>query len=189
MAFTHCTVDCIRALQASHPDRMKQHEKISKIHIELGEAAFHHGGFVAKRPIASIGAQMSNAYVVAVQIICGQVGPAQFRSNELDRDDIWRLVDLTDCEHNKELPKIWTQRVTVKFEDGTEVVQYLDKQKGVDPPLTNEEIVDKYRMVLDGVIDDKRRDEIQNFVLDIENAKDVGVLIDLLSADTKNPIA
>ena len=189
MAFTHCTVDCIRALQASNPDYMKQYDKIVKIHIELGEAAFHHGGFVAQRPIASIGAQMSNAYVVATQIICGQVMPSQFRSDQLEREDIWRLVNLTSCELNKELTKIWTQRVTIQFEDGKEIVQYLDKQKGVDTPLSNEEILEKFRMVLDGVVDNERRDKIADFILDIESKKDMDVLINLLSPLTKNPIA
>ena len=188
MAFTHCTIDCIRALQASHPDKLKDHTKITRIHVELGEAAYHHGGFVAKRPITSIGAQMSSAYVVAVQIICGQVLPAQFRSDQLERDEIWRLVDLTSCELNKNLPKIWHQRVTIQFEDGSVIGQYLEKMKGVDPVITNEEIVEKYRLVLDGVIDEERRNKIEDFVLNIEKAKEITELIDLLSLPTKNPI-
>jgi aconitate decarboxylase len=45
MAGTHCTVDCIRKLQDDHPERMKQHSKITKIEAEMARAAYKHGGW------------------------------------------------------------------------------------------------------------------------------------------------
>jgi aconitate decarboxylase len=95
MAGTHPTVDCVRKLQEEHPEQMKDLGAITSIKLEMGEAAFHHGGWKAERPLTSTGAQMSNAYVAATQLVDGQVLPTQFRHNKLETDNVWSLVDKT----------------------------------------------------------------------------------------------
>ena len=122
MAGTHNTVDCIRALQAREPGKMKDLDSITSIKIEMAEAAYHHGGWKAERPLTSTGAQMSNSYVGATQLVDGQVLPPQFSHHSLDRDAVWNLVDKTTCQDTAEFAGTYAQRVTIHFKDESSLV-------------------------------------------------------------------
>lgn len=189
MAGTHSTVDCVRRLQDEHPEAMKKPEKMKKITISMGEAAFHHGGWKATRPLTATGAQMSNSFVCATQILDRQVLVQQFHSNKLQRDVLWNLVDVTDCVQALGEGNIGQQRVTIEFQDGQVISAEVKNQKGVNPPLSNEEIVAKYDELAKEVIDKERSEKIKLIVLELESCTDMARLGELLSGLTKNPIA
>ncbi|KAL1968444.1 hypothetical protein VTN77DRAFT_1973 [Rasamsonia byssochlamydoides] len=189
MAGTHCTIDCIRELQKKYPEQLRDLKSITSIKIEMSEAAFKHGGWKAKRPLTATGAQMSAAYIAAVQLVDGQVLPSEFRNSLLDRDCLWELIDKTECVHTPELDPGYAQRVTITFDGQPTLTQVLQAPRGVNPALTNEEILEKWRRFTQGLIEDKRRDEIESLVLNLENVEDVTVLEDLLAGPTLNPIA
>ena len=190
MAGTHSSIDCVKNLQELYPEKMRSTSGMRKITIVLGEAAFHHGGWKATRPLTSTGAQMSNSYIVATQIIHGEVMPAQFRHDMLEHDELWRLVDLTECELSADLsgPR-GRQSVTIEFEDGTTLTHQVDAPRGVDPPLSNEEILEKWRLLTRDVVDAERARKIENIVLRLEECEDISLLLELLGGVTKNPIA
>jgi aconitate decarboxylase len=189
MAATHGTVDCVRALQKNHPEQMRYLKDISSINIEMGEVAYHHGGFKAERPLTATGAQMSAAYVAITQMVDHEVLAAQFRHDKLERDEVWELVDKTACVQTEEFNTKWAQRITVTFKDKSTIVEQVQSQRGVDPPLSNEEVVEKWRALTKGVIDDKRRQDIEDLVLNLEDCKDIALLGELMAGETKNPIA
>jgi aconitate decarboxylase len=60
--------------------------------------------------------------------------------------------------------------------------------RGVNPELSNEEIVDKWRDLTEGVIDDTRRDKIEKMCLGLEDLDDVTELSEILVGATQNPI-
>lgn len=190
MAGTHGTIDCVALLQEKYPKEMQDFDAIKKITIEMPLAIFKHGGWEAKRPLTTTGAQMSNAYVAAVQLVDKHVLAAQFRHELLDRDEIWTLVEKVECIQNDklELGK-WSQKATVELKDGRKLVEEIKAPKGVDPPCSNEDIVNKWRLLADSVIDAKRRDEIEKVVLGLDKVDDIAVLIDLLAGITANAIA
>lgn len=189
MAGTHPTVDCVKVLQAEHPEKMKDYTKIRQITIEMGDVAFHHGGWEATFPLTVTGAQMSNSYIGATQIVDRQVLAAQFRPEMLHREEVWTLVHKTTCVQNDNLPARYSQRMTIEFEDGEIIKSEVRAAKGVDPELSNEEIVEKWRSLMKGVIDDQRREKIEDFVLGIEHCSDIVALGELLIGTTANPIA
>lgn len=178
MAATHGTVDCIRALQKDHD----LHD-IKSIEISLDEPMFHHGGFEVKRPLLVTGAQMSVAYVAATQIVDGEVLVKQFSSANLDREEIWSLVDKTNCSSGQ--PQGSTE-VRITLDTGECLKKKVDLQKGVDPPLSNKEIIEKYRNLSRQVIDEERMAKIEEMVLSIEKIDDVRKLIELLTPVTRN---
>lgn len=189
MAGTHCTVDCIAELQKKHPEQMADLASIESIKMEMAEACFYHGGWRAERPLLATGAQMSSAYVGATQLVDRDVLPAQFNHDKLVRDEVWALVDKTTCEHNPDFSK-FAQRVTVTFADGKPTLQQmLEGPRGVMPPLSNEEIRDKWRALTQGIIDNARRDAIESIILDLENSADLDELIALLAGTTKDPLS
>jgi aconitate decarboxylase len=193
MAATHASVDCVRKLQEEHPEEMKNLDNVEKIELRMGEAAFHHGGFKASRPLTSVGAQMSASYVAVTQMVDREVLTAQFRHDMLERDDLWKLVDKTNCILDKGEgppgPKEFGTRIDVTFKDGKTITADVKAARGVDPAITNEEIVEKWRGLCKGAIDDERREKIEKLCLGLEDLDDVIKLEDLMAGLTKNPIA
>jgi len=188
MAGTHNTVDCIRALQAREPVKMKDLNSITSIKIEMSEAAYHHGGWKAERPLTSTGAQMSNSYIGATQLVDGQVLPPQFSRQSLDRDAVWNLVDKTTCRETAELAGKYAQRVTIHFKDDSSLSQELPAARGVSPEMSNQETLEKWRSLTQGLIDEGRRKRIEEIVLDLEDAADMVELGELMAGITKSPI-
>lgn len=192
MAGTFATIDCISALQKEQARMKDDVTNIESIVVEMGEAAFKHGGWKPQRPLNATGAQMSASYIAAVQLIDHKVTPAQFQHHQLDREHLWQLVDKIVCKHNEQFDKEnpWRQRVTVSFQDGEgdEVVKQLEKPRGFKPPLSNEDILDKWRDMTANVVDDTRRKEIEQLVLGLEDETDMKRLSGLLAGMTRNPI-
>ncbi|CEJ94422.1 hypothetical protein VHEMI09956 [[Torrubiella] hemipterigena] len=190
MAGTHPTIDCVRQLQEEHPEKMKDIKAIKKVTITLGDAAFHHGGWKTTRPLTSTGAQMSNSFVAATQIVHGSVMPVQFTPEQLENEDTWRLTDLTECvlATDSEWP-FSRQNVRIEFEDSTEISYAKDGARGIIPPLTNDEIVDKWRQLTKNVIDQETTDSIEKFILSLDTQEDVSGLYELMGRLAKNPIA
>ncbi|KAL3458889.1 hypothetical protein BJX64DRAFT_291796 [Aspergillus heterothallicus] len=187
MAGTHCTIATVAALQTEYPDKLRDRRAITRIIYEMSEAAYKHGGWKPERPLTAIGAQMSCAYVAAVQMVDGQVLPQQFRADQLDREVIWELVEKTECVQNNEFKEIFSQRASIHFSDGSKISKTLQAPKGVDPPLSNQEIVDKYRALTKGLITDERQKAIEDAVLRLERLDDISQLEALLVDLTLSP--
>lgn len=189
MACTHCTIDCVQMLQDKHADKLSDLNAIASIRIDMTEVSFKHGGFDVKRPVATTGAQMSAAYTAAVQLVDGQVLASQFKTDQLDRDIIWNLIEKTKCFHAVDLGEdTYTQRVTIALNDGTELSETLDNPRSVSPGLSNEGILEKWRRLTQGIIHEETRDQIERLVLDIETLEDVRVLDDLMATSASNPL-
>jgi aconitate decarboxylase len=190
MAGTHPSIDCVRHLQEQNPDKMKTFNEIKSVEILLGEAAFHHGGWKAKRPLTATGAQMSNSFTVATQIVHGQVLMPQFTPDMLSDERVWRLVDLTDCKlHITDGDSIGCQEVKIEFEDGTVLHQGVPNAFGVDPPLSNDDIVAKWKDLTKDIVESKVVNEVEKIVLSLEDQDDLGRLFELLSQNSKDPLA
>jgi len=105
----------------------------------------------------------------------------------LERDDVWKVVDKTTCISDDSLGP--SQKITITFEGGKTLRAQVKAAKGVDPALTSEEIVEKWRLLTKGIIDEARRGKIEKLCLGLESLEDVMELEGLLSGLTKNPIA
>lgn len=189
MAGTHCTIDTIAGLKNEYPEKLKDLSGVKDITIEMSEAAFKHGGWTAMRPLTATGAQMSCAYVAAVQLLDGQVLPQQFHRDLINRDSIWRLIENTRCQYTPELGQNFEQRVTIAFNDGSSISKTMNAPRGVEPPLTNNEILAKFRTFTRGLIDNKRQDIIEKLVLGLEDITDVSCLDEVLAGSTLDPLA
>ncbi|OOF94394.1 hypothetical protein ASPCADRAFT_149853 [Aspergillus carbonarius ITEM 5010] len=191
----HGTIECLAEMQEQYPDRLRgaaQLATIKDIHIQLSDAVYHHCGWAPEaRPLTPTGAQMNTAFVAASQLVDGQVLLEQFSSGKLDRDEIWNLIHKTHCTHTTELdkPNIGCGSfITITFEDGTQLNHKLLKPKGVDEPITNAEILEKFRRLTGNLIGPERQAQIEAAVLNMEALQDVDELIELLSVPVVNPL-
>ncbi len=185
MAATHGAIDCVSKVQAHYPDAFNNVDTVDHIVIESSEPAFKKGGWAPQRPTDSTSAQMSAPYAAATQIVDNAVLAAQFSPASLDRDDVWRWVEKIKCVHNADFDKdkktAWHQRMTVVFRDAREDVGvFVPAPRGVSPLLTNEETMEKWRMLTRDIIDDSMRDRIETLVLNLDDDISISELVKLL---------
>jgi aconitate decarboxylase len=149
MAATHATIDCIRKIQEEHPKTLYDKDAVAEVKVEMSSPAFNKGGWVPKRPVDSTSAQMSAPYAAASQIIDHAVLAAQFSTEALDRDEVWKWVNKFNCEHSPEFDSDvdmgWRQRMTVIFKDTSrkEIKVEVATPRGIEPLFSDEEIMEE----------------------------------------------
>lgn len=196
MAALHSGIDATEQLQKQHPDKFSNEklEDIEKITVKLSKPAFEHGGWTAPTdgPMSSMAAQMNVQYAVAAQLIDHEVLMTQYGAAKLNRPEIRELMSKIHPEHDPSLDskeKQFATIVNLQFRDSSEPLQqYIEAAKGVKPAATNEEIVNKWRALVRGVIDDERRDKIEQKVLSLETVDDAKELVALLQGHATCPI-
>jgi 2-methylcitrate dehydratase PrpD len=169
MGGLHAAIDAVLALQAAAPI---DPAKISHIRVDVSDAAFQHGGFDITRPIEPITAQMSLKYTTPAVILDHAALIAQYRPDRINRD-VWDLIAKTEVTHEPAFDdgsdSAYTTRVTLTAPDGSTREQIVTHPRGgLDNPLSDDEIVAKYRMLTEHVVESGRRDAIQEAVLDLE---------------------
>lgn len=183
MAGLHGAIDLALALKARHPFAAGD---VTAIEVRVGEAVFHHGGWVPSRPLTEIGAQMNLAYAVAVAVIDGAALVAQFAPSRIDRDDVWDLIPrigvVYDAGFDAGGPEEHRRtRLAVTLRDGGRL-EADTKTDGRSRALSNLEIVEKFRRLTAGIVSDDRRGAIAAAVLGIDGLPDARALIGLLAA-------
>lgn len=183
------------------PAELQDLSRVRSSTIELGEALFHHGGWQAVQPLDATGAHMNNAYMGVTQLVDRAILPSQFRTEALERDEIWNLVARTKCVLNDHLGTKLATRVEVELRDDTvssESDQKVARKqvlmaerlgpKGIAPGLSNRDIIDKWRALAMTVIDDGRREAIEQMIRNLEQFGNINNPIDLLAVGTGNPL-
>ncbi|PTU19046.1 hypothetical protein P175DRAFT_0518409 [Aspergillus ochraceoroseus IBT 24754] len=181
MAATHRTIDGISLLQIKYPAKLVAN-RIRRVTVELSEPAFKKGGWEPKQPLTVTGAQMSCIYAAAMQLLEGEVQPAQ-----LERDDIQYVHNQA---FDEDVDTIWQQRIHVELWDQTgepkTLIEFVAAPRGNKAPLSEEDILDKWRRITRDVIDQERQAAIENLVLGLEQVADMRQLTQLLRGRTGN---
>jgi 2-methylcitrate dehydratase PrpD len=181
----HGTIQAALELRAEH--RIDPNT-ISHIEIRVGHTIYHHGWWSPDRPLTSIGAQMNLGYAAAVALLDGHVLPPQFTDARLDADDVWALLDKVEVKldeniQNAPLQERFATELTITLDDGTTIEKRIvQPHGGPSDPVTNDEIVAKYRTLVGPLIAPARLDAIQRTVLSIDELADVRELATLLAA-------
>jgi aconitate decarboxylase len=183
MAGLHAAIDAARALLAGSLDV----GRVEAIEIFVSEPAFHHGGWRAERPLAAVGAQMNLAYAVAVTLIDGTALAAQFARERLESDDVWTLIERTTTRHEASFDERYEDgyntRLEVTLVGGEQRIAFIDHPRGgIRSPLTNAEVVEKFRTLTAPMLDSERARSIESAVLGLEDLQRVEDLAGLLAA-------
>ena len=167
---------------------------IDRIDIDMGEAAYSHGGWKAERPLEAIGAQMNVCYAVAVALLDGDVVIEQFSAKRINSDDVWNLIDRTHTHHQSAYDQLpvderLTTQVRITLTDGSTRAATVAHPKGNGAnALTNPEIREKYRKLTKRAITPDRQAAIENAVLNLDTLDDVGQLTVLLTPAVQSPL-
>jgi 2-methylcitrate dehydratase PrpD len=185
MAGLHAGIDAARQL-LSAADRFDC-EQIDAITIDVANAVFHHGGWRAERPLTVVGAQMNLAYAVAVTLLDGTALMEQFSPRRVGDDDVWRLIDRTTVRHDQRFDQVYEDgyntRLGIVLRDGAALEVFVEHPRGgLASPLSDQEIVEKFRLLTTDTIEPIRAGAIEAAVLNLEQLEDIGELVGLLAA-------
>ncbi|GAA0995702.1 MmgE/PrpD family protein [Acrocarpospora macrocephala] len=184
MGGLHGAIDAARALL----DQGLDPEAIARIDLTVGHAVYHHGWWRPERPLTAVGAQMNIGYATVVALLDGNVLPEQFTPERIDADDVWTLLERTHVHLDETLTDApMTRRfrtvLRVTLDDGSVLEKSVDAPHGSPlDPVTNDEVVAKFRALMERVIDEPRARAIERAVLALEDLDDLGLLADLLAS-------
>jgi aconitate decarboxylase len=180
MGALHAPLDAIFDILAKRPLKP---EEIAHIDIDMSHAAYHHGWWKLERPLTPIAAQMNVAYAVAVAILDGAAMVQQFAPQRINRDDVWALIPKITAHHEPEFDGRGRgpARMTVTLKDGSKLQHLVEVARTMGKPLSNDEVVSKYRTLTDGIVTPQRQADIIDTALNLESAKDTARLAQLLA--------
>ncbi|MCW2624413.1 MmgE/PrpD family protein [Mycobacterium sp.] len=181
----HGTIDAIVALRTEH---QIDPAAVARIDIGVGDTVYHHGWWVPQRPLTEVGAQMNLGYAASVALLDGEVTPRQYTTSRLNSDDVWDLlgkvsVRLDTGIENGPADQRFATEVAITLDDGTVYTTRVNQPHGGPAdPVTNDEIVAKYRTLVSALMPADRVDAIQAAVLGLDGLDDVDELTALLAA-------
>jgi len=158
--WAHPSLDAISELMTEHN---LNHHDIEKMRIQT----FHYATRLAgAEPKNLDDLSYSIVYPAAIMAVRGKVGREELLDEVLHDPDIQRIAQATDLVETDHYTKISTRQrwadVTIYLKDGRSVMSEPKTPKG-DPedPLSDQEILDKFRLLTDGLIDKTRAREIE----------------------------
>lgn len=184
MGGLHGVVEAARTLRERVGGRM-----IERIDIRVGDVIYHHGWWNPQRPLTAIGGQMNIGYAAAVTLLDGVALPQQFTAARLNADDVWQLLDRTHVELDRSIDELpLTERfqthLTLTFSDGsTDTATVIAPHGYPGDPVTDDEVVAKFRSLVDPVMPAERAAAIERAVLGLPDVHDVAPLVELLGGE------
>jgi 2-methylcitrate dehydratase PrpD len=137
---------------------------------------------------------MNLGYAAAVALLDGQVLPPQFTDERLDADDVWDLLGKVDVKLDEDIQNApvherFTTELTITRSDGTVVDnRIVQPHGGPADPVSNDEVIAKYRSLVGPLMPTSRLDAIQRTVLGIDELTDIRDLASLLAAPVEGAL-
>ncbi|MEY9908727.1 2-methylcitrate dehydratase PrpD [Catenulispora sp. MAP12-49] len=186
MGGLHGAVQAAQALRARLGGRPIE-RTIERVDIRVGDVVYHHGWWPPHRPLEAIGGQMNIGYATAVTLLDGTALPEQFTAARLDADDVWHLLDRTHVTLDRSIDELpLTERfqthLTLTFADGsTDTETVISPHGNPFDPITDDEVVAKFRSLADRVMEPERAAAIVDAVHGLEGAASIAPLVELLA--------
>jgi len=179
---THTAHEAVKSIMRSNNLTA---DMIEKITIHSTTATFHHTSWEYK-PEGVTAAQMNMQYVVAVTALEGEIFIDQFTEQKVQDPRIIEYSRRVEVIPDPELDKLGPQFrhaivAEVLTRDGTTFSERVDTAKGsTKKPMSTDEVMRKYTMLVGKVFSEQRVAELQDTVLHLEQLSDVRTLSQLL---------
>jgi 2-methylcitrate dehydratase len=157
------------------------------IAVEMMVSRLEQGDPHKYRPDSKETADYSLPFCMAAGLVHGMVTPLQFKEERVLDKALIPIMAKVKVVANQEFealfPKFQPSRVTITTNSGTEHSTRVDVPKG-DPrdPMTEEEIAVKFNALGGDIIGKDQCQKLQNFIMSMETAKDLGGLFELTTA-------
>jgi aconitate decarboxylase len=180
---THTAHEAVKAIMEE--DNLTA-DMIHKIEIHTTTATFKHTYWEYK-PEGVTAAQMNIPYVVAVTALEGNIFIDQFTEEKMNNPRIIEFSRKVGVNPDPELDKLGPEFrhvviAEIKTVDGRTFSRRVETARGSDRrPMSTDEVIIKFRLLAGKVLSDKRIDELQNAVQNLENMDSVSALANLLA--------
>ncbi|RSE81785.1 MmgE/PrpD family protein [Achromobacter denitrificans] len=173
----HNAIDCALDIRKKHaPDLNRIKRMTMARHPDW--ALYHQNA----RPQTYHEAQVSLPYSVAVAFTDGQALFPQYNNARLEEPMLVKLSEMLEITVDDTLPRGVSCRLTVEMDDGARHVSQVDYPKGsIQNSMSDAELRAKFDSLTIPVIGASRSAEAAAMVADIEQCKDAGQLMRLLS--------
>lgn len=142
----------------------------------------------ALKPKTKETADHSLPYVIAAAVVDGNVLPESFSDEKLKdpriREVLQKIKVVADPEVDELFPRIKRARVTITTTDGQRYTAQTDVAKG-DPadPMSDEDIIAKFRANARGVLSSERMDEVTEATWRLDRLANMRKYMELLISD------
>jgi aconitate decarboxylase len=181
----HTSIDCILELSRQHKDITA--EAIERIEIETSTANHRFGADFAVDSVPA--ALMSVAYCVAVALLDGTAFLDQFTDERLKDPQLQDLVRRTEVMVNPDFDRLGLEKrdmTTVRcyLKDGQVFEASRAFARGhPTEPLSESEVIDKFRTLVERRIDSGRSLRLQALILGLDSVEDTTELSRVLEGD------
>jgi 2-methylcitrate dehydratase len=190
----HCMVELVRQNRAglSVADGFNP-SQVASIAAEVTQMTYDFAGGglygVDKEVRIKEQADHNLSYLLAVALLDGNVMPAQFTPERINRSDVQALLKKVSAKPNQayteQYPRRMPAKITVRLQDGTIFEHEVEDYPGLPcHPFTWEDSVEKFDQLVTGRIDDYLSEDIKDAVRSLENirVKDLTKLLDHVQA-------
>ncbi len=190
----HCMVELVRQNRAalSVADGFNP-SQVASIAAEVPQMTydFSGGGLYGVDKEVRIKEQADHnlGYLLAVALLDGNVMPAQFTPERINRSDVQALMKKVLAKPNQayteQYPRRMPAKITVRLQDGTIFEHEVQDYPGLPcHPFTWEDSVEKFDQLVTGRIDDYLSEDIKDAVRSLENirVKDLTKLLNHVQA-------
>lgn len=156
---------------------------IDRLVIEVSKSVHKRTAWELEPPGSVLGAQMNLRYGAAVALLDGAAYVEQFTAESLARPEVWDLMSKIDVVHSTEIDDLGVDRrfvtwLTITYSDGTEV--RLEGRPPQDRPFSADDVIEKFRGLLDPIVEPDRIRRIEELVLEGGRGLDTSSLAELL---------
>ncbi len=182
-ALTHQPMSAVQLIMSKHG---LVAEDLAKIHIQTTARGADILSDPSKYdPQTKETADHSLPYCLAAVAADGGVFPNSFEQNKLFDPRIRNLLSKIEVVANDEIDALFpgTKRAiaTITTNDGRELVETVDHAKGSPQnPLSDDELIAKFRANSEAVLDASAQDRIIDATLDFESCQEIGAYMELL---------
>ncbi len=176
-------MDCAQRLREKYSIRP---ENVAEVVCRTAEGPVHRLWEPLKdkqRPVSGYGAKFALPYSIAVMLVRGKAGLAEFSDDAIRDEEILRLADKVRYELDPTIdyPRHLSGHVKIRLKDGTVLEENQPYPRGgFELPLPPEEIEDKFRANAGLAVTREKAEEIVSTVRKLETLPKIETLADLL---------
>jgi len=163
-------------------------EDVAEVRITTSKrCAEHTGDPVKKYPKNKETADHSSYYLTAIAIMDRQIGPDQFTPEKFQNPKVRELIDKVILKGDPDLDKARPAGLSeIVTKQGKKYQCRVDYPRGhARNPMTDEEIVEKFKSMASRYMSDKQIDQIVGVVFALDKLEDVGMLNRLIVFGSK----
>jgi 2-methylcitrate dehydratase PrpD len=179
-------LDCILEIMRRHSLKSEDIETVTIAVLKTGVPIVAEPKEVKYHPKSVVDAQFSMPFGAAVAILNGRATLNEYTEENLQapavREMMARVVCVQDDEIERDFPKKWSAKVSIKTKCGKTYSTKIDSPKG-DPenPLTWDELIEKFNTLSSHVFKESQIKEIVRRVRALENEKNMAAFSEMLA--------